>query len=75
MPLRTQHEERVLERARKYARMKLHASYIENNVIVHVCRSDADNLYLPHFRAELLDAAESLLLAMATDEKDGVLQP
>ncbi len=37
MPIRTQHEERVLRLARKYARMKLHGSYVENNMLHHVC--------------------------------------
>lgn len=73
MPLRTQHEERVLRLARKWARMKLHHAYIENNVIVRVARVDAENLYGKHFESELKDACESLLLAMATDEKNGEL--
>jgi len=72
MPLRTQHEERVLRAARKYARMKLHGTYIENDNVVHVAASDRA-MYAEAFAKELTFAAETLIAAMSIDEVDGKL--
>lgn len=72
MPIRTQAENKVLLCARKVARMKAHATYIEHDAVCKVSYSDRDR-YLKLFTEDLMYAADDLLNAMAIDEVDGRL--
>lgn len=73
-PLRTEHEERVLAAARKYARMKVFGTSIERNMTVRFCRSDQE-MQAKYLAQVLESAAVDLLDAMAVDEVNGELQP
>ena len=74
IPLRAQHEERVLRAAWAYARMKKFGITIENDMVCHLPLVDSTNT-AEHLGRDLLHAAEDLLSAMSIDEADGKLAP
>ena len=69
---RSAQEDRVLQAARQYGRMKCHNAYVEDGYLVRIGMADTE-MYLIHFRDTLLYEAKLLVSLMTADEVDGQL--